>query len=228
MVRFHPYNVSTAIVTNPPSESCSICQSPIDISSRFCAGCGADIGFPNVRASSSREEADALIQRRADAEISAKSKQCEQVLHAFEDSVRESKAVINKNVGEIQALISSDNALYSTFYNLVDAQARLPENSLYDMARGPIDSTLFPYYYNQMRFAALSLDGRGVQKFGALTMVLREHIIKHRATVFEENSVEFCLRQKIVLGSPLPPGYRTVWEMRHQLAAAKLHPKFPK
>jgi len=76
-----------------------------------------------------------------------------------------------------------------------------------------------------MRFAALSLNGRGVQKFGALTMVLREHIIKHRATVFEENSVEFCARHKIVVGSPIPPGYRAVWDKRHQLAAAKLHSK---
>lgn len=214
-----------ANTTNLPNESCSTCHSRIDVHSRWCPGCSADVGFPNVRAASRHEETDALIQRWEDAEISANSKKCEPILHAFEASVKQSKAVINKSAGEINPILSGDNILYSTFYHAIDGQSRLPENNFYDMARGPTDSTLFPYYYKEMRFAALSLDGRGVQKFGALTMVLREHIIKHRATVFEENSVEFCARHKITIGSPIPLGYRTVWDKRHQLAAAKLHSK---
>ncbi len=58
-----------------------------------------------------------------------------------------------------------------------------------------------------------------------LTIVLKEDIIKHRATVFEENSMEFCRRHRIVVGDPVPSGYRATWQNRHELARAKLHPQ---
>jgi hypothetical protein len=208
---------------DPTSVSCQNCGSAFNQFSRFCPGCNSDWGFPNVRAASRAEEIEALKQRCADADISANARECKEVLSKFVESVKDAKAVINRSVGDVQALICNENALYTTFYHSVDAQARLPEDNPYDMSRTTIDSMLFPFYHQEMRFAALSIDGRGLPKYGALTMVLRDNIIKHRATVFEENSFEFCKRQKIVVGSPLPLGYRTTWEKKHELAAAKLH-----
>ena len=166
----------------------------------------------------------ALDQRCEDAKISTRSRSCEDVLVAFGEAVKSSKAVINKKeLGVVLSLAKSDNELYALFYKAVDAGSRLPEDNVYDGSRGAIDSTVFPYYHNEMCFAALSLDGRGVEKFGSYAMVLKEDIIKHRANVFEENSWKFIRRHRIVPGDPMPPGYRAVWDRRHDLAKAKLH-----
>jgi hypothetical protein len=202
---------------------CSTCGSPFAELSRLCPGCNSDIGFPNVRAAAMPEEVDALRQRCIDAEVSAKARKCEIVLHQFSEAVKKSKAVINRDIGVVSALVSNDNVLYSTFYHSVEAHARLPEDNPFDRSRPSIDSTLFPLYHKEMGFAALSIDSHGLQKYGGLTMVLKEDIIKHRATVFEENSKDFCRRHRIIVGSPVPSGYRAVWDKRNELATAKLH-----
>ncbi|HEX7766331.1 MAG TPA: zinc ribbon domain-containing protein [Nitrospira sp.] len=202
---------------------CSNCGAPFHESNRLCPGCNSDLGFPNVRAAQKPQEVEALRQRCADAEVSTRERKCESVLLQFNEAVKKSKAVINRDIGIVKALVSNDNALYNSFYHSVDEQARLPEDNPFDRSRPSIDSTLFPFYHKEMRFAALSLDGHGIQKYGALTMILREDIIKQRATVFEENSMDFCKRQKIVTGSSIPSGYRAVWNKRHELAIAKLH-----
>jgi len=73
-------------------------------------------------------------------------------------------------------------------------------------------------------FAALSLDNRGLANFGRYTIVLKEDMIAHRATVFEENSFIFCQQKHhIVVGDSIPPGYRALWLERERLAIAKLH-----
>jgi hypothetical protein len=190
------------------SNSCSICQTPFHESSRLCPGCNSDLGFPNVRAAQKPAEVEALQQRVMDAQVSARARNCEQVVLQFRESVKSSRAVINRHIGVVLALVSNDNALYNTFYQSVEAEARLPEDNPFDRSRSSIDSTLFPHYHKEMRFAALSLDGHGIRKYGDLTIVLKEDIIKNRASVFEENSMDFCRRQRIVVGSPIPLGYR--------------------
>jgi hypothetical protein len=122
-------------------------------------------------------------------------------------------------------LVSSDNELYATFHQLVRAEARLPEDNEYDRFRTPVDATMFPGYYDRIRFAALSLDGRwSAPRYGAFAIVVRDESIRDRATVFEENSFHFC-RKHVRVGDPVPPGYRAVWSERDRLAAAKLHAK---
>lgn len=204
---------------------CPTCGSPFHEACRLCPSCNTDLGFPNVRAASKPDEIEALRNRCRDADVSAKARNFEKVLDEFTESVKRSKAVINQQTNIASALLSNDNALYTTFYHSVEAQARMPESNEFDSARTAIDSTLFPNYHKDMRFAALSLDGSGLPTYGPLTIVLKEDIIKHRATVFEENSMEFCRRHRIVVGDPVPSGYRATWQNRHELARAKLHPQ---
>ena len=49
------------------------------------------------------------------------------------------------------------------------------------------DDALFPGYKEQIRFAALSLDGKGLSSYGECTLILRDHMIAHRASVLEGN-----------------------------------------
>ncbi|MBI3671133.1 MAG: hypothetical protein HY237_15300 [Acidobacteria bacterium] len=122
----------------------------------------------------------------------------------------------------MKALVSSDNQLYASFYQLVGAGARRPEDTPVEKARLLADDLLFPYYREEMRFAALSLDGLGATSYGECSLVLKDGPIRERATVFEENSVYFCKRRDLGLNRSVPPGYRATWDERDQLAVAKL------
>jgi hypothetical protein len=121
------------------------------------------------------------------------------------------------------ALVSSDNELYASFYGQRRAGARRAEDTPVERERLIADNLLFPHYHEEIRFAALSLTDEGVQYYGRCSIVLSDFAIRHRATVFERNSVEFCKENRLGAGVPLPPGYRAVWDSRDKLAAAKLH-----
>jgi hypothetical protein len=122
--------------------------------------------------------------------------------------------------------MSSDNELYTSFYQQVGSEARLPERNDWDRGRAAVDATLFPHYYPEIVYGALALDSICPLKYGGYVMVLREEMIQQRATVFEENSFVFCQsKHKIVTGNSVPPGYRATWQERDRLAMAKLHSK---
>ena len=80
------------------------------------------------------------------------------------------------------------------------------------------DATLFPLYEKRIRFAALTLDGLGVQRYGDCSLVLRDALIKDRTTVFEDNSAVFLRNRSY----RLPAGHRASWEGRPWLCVAKL------
>ena len=118
--------------------------------------------------------------------------------------------------------MSSDNELFTTFYNMVDASVRLPENNIWDNSRESADSLIFPHYHKTICFAALSLDDHGVHGYGDHAMILKTTLIHKRATVFHENTFKFVQDRSLSAGKAIPPGYRAVWEQRDQLAVAKL------
>jgi hypothetical protein len=148
------------------------------------------------------------------------------VLAHFRKAVRRSVAVICRPLAQVKELASSDNALYATFYQLIHAGTRLPAENVFDRHRESVDSNLFPIYKDHIRFAALSLDGKGVDSYGGFSVVLRSNTIESRATVYEENTFLFFERHGIGATQQPPLGYRTVWAERDKLAAAKLHHEF--
>ncbi len=189
---------------------------------RHCVVCGADAKVPNVRAASRDDETTALGQRLMAAEEDARKRGCLGILTDFRQSVAKSSSVVCRSLGIVNELLSTDNTLFATFYQGVHGDARLPEDNEWDRIRQSVDSLLFPFYYEQIRFANLSIDGSGVTDYGEYCVVLKDASIKHRSTVFEENTILFVQRHRIVAGDALPLGYRAVWDSRDQLAAAKL------
>ena len=184
--------------------------------------CGWDAGWPNVRAAARAEEMTAVEQRFRD-EVSRSGREGYRgVIEDFRLAVCTSEAVFCKPLAKVLALVSSDNELYTSYYNLVEAGARLPEKNIYDTGRAAVDSTLFPNYHKEIQFASLTLDGRDPKYYGDCSIVLKEVAIRDRATVFEENSFEFFQKHAITAGSKAPVGYRTTWNNRDRLAVAKL------
>jgi hypothetical protein len=183
----------------------------------------AFLGYPNVRAAQEPDEKTKLDQRFQVAHDDVKMRSCEPVLDQFEDAVSQSKAVICRPWGVLTKLSENGNELFMTFYRQLKVRDRLPEDSYFDRARLAVDSTFFPYYHEQINFAALSLNGTGPTGYGECSLVFREDAISHRTTVFEENILVFCEKHVIPTGQKPPAGYRAVWEDRHRLAAAKLY-----
>jgi hypothetical protein len=206
------------------SDQCSHCGNDIPLAAERCPHCALPGIFSNVRAAEQTEERQALNNRYEDALQRADSRGCQQVAKDFEAAISDSQAVIARSLLEADRLASSDKQLYATFYQLVEAGVRLPSGSKWDALREVADGALFPGYKRNIRFAVLSLDGCGLSNYGECFLVLHNHMIGHRASVFEENSVIFMEKHKILMSQAhnLPHGYRATWEERAKLCFAKL------
>jgi hypothetical protein len=203
---------------------CPSCNDEIDLrdSERFCPSCNGHISYPNVRAAGRDDEVRALWKRFQTALSRAIENNCEVVFHDFYHALQESRAVICRSFSELKALLSNDNALYASFYNLLNAGARRPENTALERLRPAVDSLLFPFFSVEIRFAALALNGRGIRSYGECSIELKDTAIKERASVFEENSLLFCLKRKLGPHTGIPEGHRATWLGRALLAISKL------
>jgi len=145
----------------------------------------------------------------------------------FESAIADSQAVITRPAGEVLRLATSDKEVYATYYQLIDGGLKLPAGDKWDVLRGLADKALFSGYEKDVRFAALSLSGIGLSNYGECSLVLRNEMIAHRASVFEENSTMFMKTHDIKLWDAveLPQGYRATWDEREKLCVAKLSGK---
>ena len=198
-------------------EKCAACfEEEVRPWDETCPVCGEAVPeTPNVRAATQQEEREALHRRYLDAvsEIDPPT------VAEFEAAIHSARPVINRSESFVLAFINDENGLYVSFYKQVDAGVRRPEESEIDTERRMADQRLFPNYFEKICFGALSIDSRGVPSYGDCALVFREQAIRKRATLFEENSLDFCRRHQF---ASVPPGYRANWQQKGKLAVAKL------
>jgi hypothetical protein len=203
---------------------CPECKKLSADSVMTCTHCGTHLGFPNVRAAADSTEVATLMGRYNQVVGKARTREAQTPLADFEAAIqRDSQAVICRPLGTLNALITSGNGLFQTFYRQVGL-GRIPQGNKYDLFRTSVDNLLFPYYHEQIHFAALSLNATGVSSYGGdrpCHLVLNE-MIQNRASVFEENLFLYCERTRQPATAPIPAGFRATWENRHILAIAKL------
>lgn len=208
----------------PASISCPFCTNEIPQPAPCCPHCGQRANFWNVIDADQADERAALQVRYEAAKADAVSRGVDVTVQDFETVVAGSKAVLARSVEELQRLATSHRQLYATYYQLIEAGLKLPDDDEWNVARELTDTVLFPNYKEQIRFAALSLDGVGLSTFGVCSIELRDEMIAHRTSVFDENSVLFMERHgvKVSRKPGVPKGYRAIWEEREKLCAAKL------
>ncbi len=203
-------------------EPCESCGHSFLISLDRCPHCGRPGLFPNVRLASQNEEREALRRRYEAAAESAKQRDCGSVLQSLETATTQASAVIARDHLEILRLSSSEDQLYSTYYQQIEAGVRLPAGDKWDVLREFADTMLFgARYRREVHHGALSLDEVGVTGYGDVSVVLAEEMISHRASLLEENSVIFQ-QNKVSDPNDVPAGYRARWKDRSLLCAAKL------
>jgi hypothetical protein len=203
-------------------DSCPNCGSPFAASDERCSTCGDHLGFPNVRASNRPAERIALEERYKAAMERAESRMAKLAVETFQKAVSRSSAVFNCDIYRLRELVAEGKSLYANYYLAVRAQVRKAADEENDRLRRAVDSLVFGSYADQIIFGALSIDGKGLASYGAYSLVLREIAVAKRASLLEENSYSFIARHKLKPSDGLPPGHRSVWEKREELAVAKL------
>jgi hypothetical protein len=204
---------------------CPSCQTEVLPNVERCHVCGADVGFPNVRAADSPNEVAALDARLSAVRTAARARGSLTVLEDFGVAVTQSYAVLARSLGDLDAFVKSDNALYVSFHSQVRAGLRTPEDNDWDAGRMAAESTVHPNYYEKINYSALSLDGLGVSWWGDYSIVLKSAHLVRRTSVFEENPFIFCERHRVIAGKRPPIGFRASWPRRQDLAMAKLADK---
>jgi hypothetical protein len=134
------------------------------------------------------------------------------------ETAMRSRVVISRDSTEVFRLSVGENQLYTTFYKQIEAGFRVPSDSKWDSIRQVVDVLMFPYYHNEVRFGALTLDEIGLPHYGDCHMILKTQLIERRTTTFTENSAAFVHNNLLVI----PPGNRATWAQRGRLAVAKL------
>lgn len=201
--------------------TCKICLSEVSDSEEKCSTCGWYAGPPNVRSAARQEEVDALEGRYTAAIEQAKSDGLEAVVVSFDEDMKVTCAVINVDLKFLHQFITDDKPTYANYDLLRRGQARKPAKESDDRHRRTIGSMLFGDYAEQIRYAALSLEGV-LHSYGSYAMKLREVSIAARASLLEDNSYNFIPKHHMKPGDDVPPGYLATWKERHKLAVAKL------
>lgn len=208
--------------------TCEFCTYSMSLESRFCPHCGRPQLFPNVERAKIDAEREELEKRYQSALKKAEKQTSAAVVQAFESLLKATQAVMTCRLKDVETLISSDSELFTTYYKLIHVTF-LPGGGEWDQWRQTAEVAIFGVQnVSEIRFAALSADGAGLTNYKDCECFvhLREDMIGHRATAFEENNVLLFRRllPKMKQGYP-PPGHMAPWENRHKLCMAKLHGK---
>jgi hypothetical protein len=208
----------------PLSIPCPECKNEIPQPAERCPHCGRPGVFWNVIAAEEAAERAALNRRYQAAKADAVSRSADSNLRDFENAIAQSKAVIARSEIEVSRLASSNKQLYATYYELTEGGITLPAGDEWYLLRELADTLLFWKSKKHIRFGALSLDGVGPANYGACSLVLRDKMISHRSSVFEENSAVFMERREIKIAREpsVPKGYKAIWGERAKLCVAKL------
>lgn len=204
------------------TDTCVKCGAELAIFVKDCPVCQQSAGFPNVRVAARDQEVEALATRVEAAWASARARGTGAVLAEFEAVASGSQAVMSRRLDAMQDWVTGQSELWHSFHHQV-AMGRVPQENGWDEGREAAESTINPYVFQSLNFAALSLDGKGLVSYGPYAVTLADATIEHRATVFEENPFYFNRKHKLYAGMKPPQGYRAVWSQRGTLAVAKLH-----
>ena len=202
---------------------CYKCATPLNASERHCLACRADNGAPNVRECSSSEETKELSRRYHMARENARSSGLEGEFVRFQTLLEQNSLVVVA-VPALLALnlVSNPSCIYQAYEQLVNAGARSPASPPDDRRRPSISGCLFGSYAKRIVYGALSTTSAGLPTYGDVYFRLKASAVDDRTTFLESNSYRFVEQHPDCLTGPVPRGYRSNWQNRHQLALAKL------
>jgi hypothetical protein len=198
---------------------CERCKLEVSESSSICTSCGTFAGYCNVRIAEKVEEVEALEVRYRQALMDAEGRGVLGKVEEFDADVRTiSQAVVAMDPDTLCRLATNANELFSNYQLMVRAHARKAAILSNDQRRMAVDGRLWGQFGSEIRYAALSLDRKGLLSYGDCFAILRDLHIEHRTSVLEKNSYDFVESSE---SKDMPLGRRSNWKNRHKVAVAK-------
>jgi len=200
---------------------CDFCNEPAPLNRTSCPHCGRPSLFPNVRMANQPSQKEKLENRYVAALDDARQRACEPELTAFSDACKATRAVLNCTLAQLYRRVASGTEVFETFYDLERLLVRsdTPSQPDWQTLRPQAEIELLgcDEHKDRLFYALLSIEEEGLTTYGECTVVLKEAMIAHRSSCFEENTGVFWMQNKT-----FPPGKRSDWENRHKLCVAKL------
>jgi hypothetical protein len=145
---------------------CEDCGKEVSWDLRDCPACGKDAGYPNVRHANESQQCEALEKRYSDAIADAVKRNISEKVKLLESHATKSVAVINADVHYIWSFLQNPGSLYSNYTLMVRGDVRRAAERQNDRVRSAVEGLLFGRSSDQIRYAALSLDGHGLTTYG--------------------------------------------------------------
>lgn len=207
------------------AETCPKCGVEASQSLRHCPTCGIDLGCPNVRAATTQAEANALSARFKIAYDKAEEHGLSTQFNALVAAVNSaSHVVVAMPPLYARSFLTDPRMLYANYESLVGAESRTPAPFENDSERFSVSGKLFASYAPHIRYGVLSLDGIGLKTYGLVFLTLRDVAIEQRVSFLHENSYLFLDNLRLTVREEIPRGFRSSWQNRAELAAAKIEP----
>lgn len=204
-------------------QECSRCKNTIPLDWSHCPHCGGYQNCPNVVMARQPAEQKALQERVDNARVAAIARGARDQLDAFERQLSVSQAVMGSTLAKLKPIVNQERDVFATFHELAELRfyRETPSTSPnWNTVRPIAEIALLggPKQINQLHYAALSLDANSLPWYGECTVILKEEMIAHRASLFQENSAVYVDRN----APELPVGSRSIWDERGKLCTAKL------
>jgi hypothetical protein len=215
----------SALEQEDAEPGCSYCGGEVPLDATQCPDCGEFVGFPNVRYASASREITALDGRVASVYRELEASGQAELGREFETTVNSgSKAALCRTLHAMLLMTASEEDFCVPYYKLIEVGMRKAHSDALSRLRPIVDETYFPGYYRNIRFAALTIDDRGLQSYGPCTVILRSDLIAKRSSVFDGNTLIRLLQENPPLSklTALPPGHRAPWAWRGKLALSAL------
>lgn len=205
--------------------NCPNCNHVVQYWLASCERCGTFAGFPNRRAA--ENDRPELLRRLGEAEAGALAKGTAHFRANMDALADKSLPVIAMPIAVCDDLLRGDK--YRNYSQRITSGERNLASEIDHADREMVGGKLYPGYQQNIVYAALSSNGRGLTSYSgevAVRWTADPHYIGVRASLLEENSFTFFEKNGLGrLGASFPKGYRAVWEDRGHLIAAKLLPR---
>ena len=201
----------------------SKCNAKIAYHQDHCPVCHEYLGNILIRELLTTKEVMTLQGRYRTAKAMAVDNNALAEVEAFEQAVKaDAKAVINVDELFLENFLEDDRTLLSNYRLMTEAQIRTPAARQNHRQRLITESMLFGDNAKDVRYAALSLNGKGLDSYGNCSIRLKSIGMYGKSTLLEENSFDFVMNNDLKATTPNPPGFRATWDEKHTLAVAKL------
>jgi len=201
--------------------TCEFCKREFPLDRTECPHCFQPSLFPNVSLAKRDEERQKLHDRYQESKTECRERGCEDTLTEFERVCDTSVAVFNCATLKLFRQIASGTDLFETYHDLERLRLRSEGTGEHDWQKlrpqAEIELLGNHQHLDKLHYAALSLNGVGVDSYGDCTVTLREEMISHRASCFEGNTALIYEEKHDFSGS-----LRTSWAERAKLCAAKI------